>query len=377
MSLSQDIKEFGLDLGFSRVGITTADGFPEHVAELKARSEMYSYHISGRRDPLANAFPARLMPSAKAIVSLVYDFAGRAFPDTLVGKIGRVYQARCYLAPPERINGARLSLMRQFLEGNGCHVRSDISLPERRCAARAGIVTYGSNTFAFADGIGSFIVLYSFVVDMELDVDEPTLEVRCPPGCTLCVDNCPTGALYEPLKLDPRRCIAFNTFATQDGGAPGVTSDIPHEIRVKMGSWIHGCDVCQEVCPRNKDKLEARLPEDAFLVGVAEELDLSRLLNLDDEFYEKRVRPLMYNYIREKKYFQRNAAIALGNTGNPAYVPDLIRALDDCEGLVRGYAAWALGQIGGTRSREALERARSRESDGFAKKEIDAALAVT
>ena len=377
MSLSQDIKEFALDLGFSAVGITTADGFQDHVDELEAHAEMYDFHISGRRDPLANAFPARIMPSARSIVSLAYDFAGRAFPDALVGKIGRVYQARCYLAPPERINGARLSLMRQFLGRNGCEVRADIPLPERRCAARAGVATFGNNTFAYAGDAGSFVALYSFVVDAELDIDEPTPEVPCPPDCTLCVDNCPTGALYESLKMDPRRCIAFNTFTTQDGGAPGVTSDIPHEIRVKMDSWIHGCDVCQEVCPRNRDRLEALLPEDAFLATVAGEFDLRRLLSLDDDFYANRVRPLMYNYIKEKKYFQRNAAVAIGNTKDPAYIPDLIRALEDPEGLVRGYAAWALGQIGGTRSREALEHAWAGETDGFARREIDAALAVS
>ena len=45
MSLSEDIKDFALDLGYSRVGITTADGFPEYAAELKARHDMYSFYL--------------------------------------------------------------------------------------------------------------------------------------------------------------------------------------------------------------------------------------------------------------------------------------------------------------------------------------------
>jgi len=53
------------------------------------------------------------------------------------------------------------------------------------------------------------------------------MEVKCPPKCTACFDACPTGALYESLKMDPRRCIAFNTFMTQDDYLVGVTSYIP------------------------------------------------------------------------------------------------------------------------------------------------------
>ena len=42
MLLSEDIKGFGLDLGDSKVDITTADDFPIYVAELESRREMYA-----------------------------------------------------------------------------------------------------------------------------------------------------------------------------------------------------------------------------------------------------------------------------------------------------------------------------------------------
>jgi epoxyqueuosine reductase len=48
--------------------------------------------------------------------------------------------------------------------------------------------------------------------------------------------------------------------------------------------------------------------------------------------------------------------------------------MQDSEGLVRGYAAWALGRIGGSQAREVLEAARARDTDEFAGKEIHAAL---
>jgi len=376
MSLSEEIKDFALDLGYSKVGITTADGFPDYAAELNSRYDMYAWYIEGRSQPITGADPKSVMPSAKSIIVLVYDFSKESFPEKLVGKIGRLYQTRCYRAPVHRIGGTRRQLMQEFLEKSGCQVATGLVVPERLAAARAGVVNYGKNTFAFAEGIGSFILITTFVVDAELDYDSPTLEVKCPPKCTACIESCPTGAIYEPLKMDPRLCIAFNTFITQDGYRKGITSYIPPEIREEMGTWIYGCDICQEVCPRNRKRLKAKLPQNEFLVKVAQDFELTKLLNLSREFYVRRVQPLMYNYISELKYFQRNAAIALGNMGDPAFIPDLAQAMQDPEELVRGYAAWALGKIGGSQALQILEASLARETAESARQEIEAALAV-
>ncbi len=84
----------------------------------------------------------------------------------------------------------------------------------------------------------------------------------------------------------------------------------------------------------------------------------------------------MYNYITERKYFRRNAAIAIGNTGDPAFIPDLSQAMKDPEEMVRGYAAWALGRIGGSKAKQLLERSLARETSDSVREEIEAALKV-
>jgi epoxyqueuosine reductase len=374
MSLTRDIKEYAFDLGYSRVGITTADNFQAYHSELSSRYDQYSFYIEAPRQPLKGADPRGIMPSARSIISVAYDYSKESFPIELSRMIGRLYLARAYDPPTNRINGARRELMKEFLKRNGLQVGEGICLPERLAAARSGITTYGKNNFAYADGIGSFIVLSSFVVDVELEYDQPTVELKCPDDCRACMDACPTGAIYEPLKLNPRLCIAYNNFWTN--GRPGVSSCIPIEIREKMGLRIHGCDACQEVCPRNKKRLSASLPQNEFLVAIADDFCLSKVLNMSDEFFEKRVQPLMYNYIKEKKYFQRNAAIALGNLGDPGYVPDLSRAMLDPEDVVREYAAWALGKIGGKESKQALEASLGRKTSDQVKKEIQSALAM-
>ncbi len=373
MSLTQDIKDYALNIGYSKVGITTADDFSGFIEELRSRSAFYQFFL--QRPFLKGAKPREVMPQAKSIISLVWDYSQKAFPESLVGKIGRIYQARGYNAPPDHINGARYQLMIDFLRKAGCEVGEGVALPERQVAARAGVAGFGNNNFSYAQGIGSFIYLRSIVIDKELEYDEPIRDVKCPKGCARCQEACPTQAIYEPLKLDSRRCIAFNHFFTQDE-MPGTSSFISPEIREKFGTRVYGCDACQEACPRNAPRLKAKFGSDPFLVQVSREFTLPRMLEMRDDFYARIIQPLMYNYVKHRKYLRRNAAIALGNTRDPQYVPALTQAMEDPEDVVQGYAAWALGRIGGCHAKATLEAHSKQERSAFVVTEIRAAIAA-
>ncbi len=379
MSLTQEIKDFALDLGYHDVGVTTADEFPWYADELRSRYSSYDYLIESPLKPLEGTNPRGVMPEAKSIICTVYDYSREGFPAELVGSIGRLYQSRSYNQSSSRINGARRQLFIDYLQKRGMKTLHgpEFNVPERLAAARAGVTTYGRNNFAYAKGPGSLIVLMAFTVDAELEYGSPTIDAPCPQDCRLCADACPTGAL-EPFRLEPRKCIAYNTFMAQDNFRPHTSSHIPLEIREKMGSWIHGCDLCQEACPRNRPRLKAMesWPASSFLEHIAEQFDLRKVLLLTDEYFETVLRPVMYNYIRHKRYFQRNAAIALGNSGDRSHVPYLAQALEDCDALVRGYAAWALGQLGGQDVGATLEKARARETDEKTLQEIESAIAV-
>ena len=371
MSLTEQIKKYAMNIGYSRVGIAPADSFSEFIAELTNRQDMYSFYINGRAHPIRSAEPKSVMPNAKSVITVIYDYSQKSFPKELTDRIGRLYLARCYEAPPDLINGAREELMKEFLHKLGCEVADGIHLPERLAAVKAGIATVGKNTFAYADGIGSFICISSFVVDVELDYDKPSEKTGCPEDCSACMDACPTQAIYEPYKMNPYRCIAFQTFLTQDRI---VGSYIEPEMREKIGKQVHGCDICQEACPRNKERLDAKLPCDEFLLTIAKDFNLFQILNMTDEFYLTRVRPIMFNHISDKKYFQRNAAIAMGNLGDPTFVPDLVIAMKNPEELVRSYAAWALGKIGNEQAKKILQESLSQETSEAVRSEITEAL---
>ena len=250
---------------------------------------------------------------------------------------------------------------------------NDIVPPARLAGARAGVTNFGKNTFAFAEDIGSYITIDSLVVDMELEYDEATFEVNCPDECTLCLDSCPTGAIYESLKINPRRCVAYNSYATLGSFSIEPQDVLPLDIRELMGTWIYGCDICQQVCPRNQRRLKAKVSPDAYLEQVAGDFHLEKLLNMSEEYFNQRVFPLLH-HIKYRRYFQRNAAVALGNLGEEESVPALTRAMRDLDELVRGHTAWALGKIGGSQARQALETSLATETSEYAREEIRTAL---
>jgi len=356
-----------------RVGFTTAERFTLYEEELLKRQDMYGWATGHDWGLIKGAEPRGILPDARSVVVTVFDYLKHSYPREMVGKVGRAYQSLGGI-PPLPIHRARYRLLREFLEKNGCKVgKAGFDLPARPAAARAGVADYGKNTFAFAKGIGSFIVISTLVIDKTLDYDQPTLEMKCPENCTLCMDACPTGAIYEPLKMDPRSCIAYNSYNAPGSWFGGTQAVLPPDIREHMGTWIYGCDVCQQVCPRNQRRLKAKLPPNPYLERMAGYFRLQDLVMMSDEHFSKL--STLLNYVDNKRYLQRNAAVALGNQGDTGAIPVLTEAMCSPDEPLRGHAAWALGKIGGAEARKTLEAALAIEPSDYVRGELNAALA--
>jgi epoxyqueuosine reductase len=202
-----------------------------------------------------------------------------------------------------------------------------------------------------APGIGSYVVLGELLVDAELAITAPpttdTPKPRCG-TCRACLDACPTQAFPDAYLLDARRCISYLTIEHH-----GV---IPRELRAAIGTWVFGCDICQEVCPFNAGAGES--PDPLLRARSMEHAlpDLIALARLGTNQMRQLVRRTALRRV-PRAVLLRNVAIALGNTGSPDAVPPLVELLAHRESIVRSHAAWALGQLATAEAVAALDAA--------------------
>ena len=360
-------------LGFDLVGFALAGPFPDTQRVLEER--ITNGLMSGlswftvERAQVAGD-PHNLMPEVKTLVSLAISYLGdgeyvQSEPGAPRGRVARYAWGLDY---HEVFKDKLLALHRWVEErlGRKVEARSLVDtarIVDRAVARRAGLGWYGKNTNLLNRKHGSWVLLGELLLDVALPPDE-SVRTHCG-SCTRCMPACPTGALIAPGVLDNDKCISYLTIE--------LRGPIPREMRPLIADWVFGCDICQEVCPVNRKAVPGNHAEFAPDAGIGPSPDLIGLLDITEEEFKERFR---HSPVRRAKWagLRRNVAVALGNIGDAAAVPALVRALNGEPALVRGHSAWALGQIGGEDSHTALRARLETEADAWVREEIRLAL---
>lgn len=369
MITKQEIIAEAMRLGFADIGFTDAEPFASQKEYLLAHQEEYGWAEAVGFSLLAGTDPKHFIPEAKSVIVLLMSYFEEAFPSTMESHFGR-----CYLDDDRMTKDGlalRIKAFRQFLQSNEVDSKVPFNMPHRLSAARAGLGTFGKNCLFYARRTArnsSFVFPIALVVDKEYPPDEPTISIGCPDWCrNACVAACPTRALKGDGKIDPRRCISFLTYYGE-----GLT---PMELREPMGMYIYGCDRCQNVCPRNIPWLNEEKNPNPRVAAKAANFDLASLLHMDKPYFTKNIWPHMFYMSADDLWrWKMNVARAMGNSLNPAYISDLIRAFNEnSDERVQSMIAWSLGRIGGAEAKKALEKFLS-EASGSVKEEIEQAL---
>jgi epoxyqueuosine reductase len=355
------IAERARALGFSLCGVAPLERFPEHAAFGEWLERGYGGAMGYLADPKRRE-PEQVLSGARSVIVCALNYnTPHAYTNEAAasgktggprGWISRYAWGRDYHEVLwERLNALTDALNEKFLEPHQSRAYADTGpIAERLFGKYAGLGWLGKNTLLLNERMGSWFFLGVIFTTLELS---PSLaRAEMPPAdlcgnCRQCLDACPTGAFVEPYVMDARRCISYLTIE--------LRGNVPEEFRGAMGNNVYGCDICQEVCPYNREApltnisdFEPRRfsreeslfePRLEWLAGISEE-----------EFREKFRRSAMKR--TKRRGLVRNACIALGNaklqpgSGEHLRIVELLQRLEkSSEMAIAESARWALSRI--------------------------------
>jgi len=255
IDLSRQLKDRARELGFAFTGIARAAFMEEEARRLESWLEGGRH---GRMSYMERYFdkrvdPTKLVPGAKSVVSLMYNYHNPEKPrDPDAPKVSQYAYGKDY----HHVLKPKLKSLLQWLqeevgEVNGRVFVDSAPMLERDWARRSGIGWVGKNTLLIHPRAGSYFFLAELIIDLELAYDAP-IKDYCG-TCTRCIDACPTDAISpQGYLLDAAKCISYLTIELRDA--------IPEDFSGKMDNWMFGCDICQEVCPWNRFSTRHREP---------------------------------------------------------------------------------------------------------------------
>lgn len=341
---TESIKKYALSLGFDLVKITSAQ-------KLSAAGSFYEKWLKDgnaanmdylKNDPEKRYFPEKILKDAKSIIMLGLNYFQKehTFVDSL--RIAKYAYGRDY----HKVISAKLKKLAAFLQSSHKSYVDFGPIMERAYGAKSHMGFIGKNALLITREYGSYIFLAEIITTLDLTPDEPTgWKGQCG-TCTRCVDICPTQAIKPDRTIDSRLCISYLTIENR--------GPIPLELRPKIGNWLFGCDLCQDICPHNVRAQPTRVVDFQNISLGLKSISLSQILSIqNDEQFEKLFAgtPLMR---AKRRGLLRNACVVAGNllrndsqlhtTAAQTLLPLLQNLTQSEDKLIAEHARWAMNQ---------------------------------
>jgi epoxyqueuosine reductase len=248
--IQRAITDKAIELGFVKLGFARAEVLEEESVNLKIWTEA---GCDADMKWLERSFEKRkdiklVLPDAKSIISLAYNYYTPLKHDEKLPKISRYAWGKDY----HKVLKRKLKELSEFIEARAKDLRlhdcrllyyaDDGPVMDKVWAVRAGVGWMGKHTNVISPEYGSWIFLCEIITNLEFEVYDEPIEDLCG-SCRICIEACPTGAIVNEYVLDSNRCISYQTIENR-GSIPGY---------IELHGWIFGCDVCQDVCPFNRN----------------------------------------------------------------------------------------------------------------------------
>ena len=336
MDIGKYIMKKSKELDIDIIGFTSCEPLHGLKGYLMERKNIGRETEFEERDMEKRMNPRATLPGCKSIVVVGISYNSEFKPRPSRKPWGKLSRSSWGLDYHEVLWDRMERLIGAIQEKRGFNYKCFVDtgpLVDRELARNAGIGYYGKNCSIINPKYGSFIFIGYILTDLDIEVKPTVLEEEC--GiCTQCIKACPTGALESPYGFNPMKCISYLTQTKER---------IPYELRKHMGNSIYGCDICQNVCPKNRNiamgNYKEFIPRDDK--GY---IDIEGILSISNKDFNAKFGSMAGAW-RGRNIWRRNAIIALGNTGDRAYLPMLKPFLKDPSPMLREYAIWAILNI--------------------------------
>ncbi|MFN5275496.1 MAG: tRNA epoxyqueuosine(34) reductase QueG [Planctomycetota bacterium] len=348
------IENFAKEHGFHSVRFARsldAERFPEFCDWLERGYNASMGYLKKRQEAYRN--PEGVLENCQSLILLTLPYQAhpwtqrvikqgrkRFVPSPLTPTIGSYAMPRqdYHIWIRRKLKPLVKELQRMFPD---CHSRVVVDtapLLERDYASRAGLGWIGKNTMLLNREIGSYFLLSAILTQAKL-IDHETQNGSDSTShcgtCRACLDSCPTQAFVEPYVLDANRCISYWTIEHR--------GEIPEAMRVQMGPWLFGCDICQIVCPWNQ-KTSSSDCQDMKHDSIVRKSDCMHWLELDQASFDALYKDTPF--ARSGLIgMQRNAIIVAANLGIESALPAIRRVATQANHPLEQTALWALGQL--------------------------------
>ena len=239
--MKQKLIETAEKIGVSDIGFTKAEVYADLREILLQRKTVFADDILERR-----INPFLILPDAKSVIVLLCSYYTGARGNISAYAHGRDY----HQVMAEKCRDLCAVLEKEGYTARGFCDTGDLC--ERYLAWRAGLGFVGRNGFLISPQFGTYVFIAHIITDCPLPADKP-IKRQCA-GCGACIAACPGGALEQDGNFCPEKCLSY---ITQKKGA--LTS--AEEGLIQKNGFAWGCDVCQAVCPHNRQIPKAVLSD--------------------------------------------------------------------------------------------------------------------
>lgn len=291
----EEIKKLFKDKGLDAVGIAPIG--PYYELKILLKEKVDKGLITGMEEPdiEKRINPKLIMDDATSIIVCAFPYYIEQNQKSNISKY--CYGIDYHLVIKEKLNNICEEIKSKDESFNYKIFADNGPLVDRYLAYLSGIGYFGINNNIITDKYGSYVFIGYIVTNYDLKPDKPTSKICM--NCNKCVKYCPGNALEGNYKMDPKKCVSFITQKKEE-----LTTE--EKEKLKRNKSIFGCDICQQVCPHNKNICESNIDE--FTTNLITSLNEDEINSISNKEFKRRYKDRAFSW-RGRNIIKRNMDI--------------------------------------------------------------------